>query len=127
MASLATTMNRKARLLRRFQDIWSRVEVYGLSHDNYLALRKELHDSDDYRRAPVWVREYLRGYEDCWIEGVWRNKVIFSYVVDGRRLALDSPEYKAVEPRVVYETAAETGAHIWRHNGRLFTSPKAGE
>lgn len=124
MSSLDTTINRKRRLKSRLGDLLQRVEIYGLSHDEYLTRRTaEIFESDDWKRAPEWVKSYLRGYEDGFMVALWRE-VVFSYEIDGKRLAIDTPEYRAIPPKRVNDEFSDTGAYIWRKSGKFWTLPK---
>jgi hypothetical protein len=128
MASLDTTINRKARLLGRFRDLWMRCESFQWSHDEYLDHRSaEMLDADDYKRAPIWVKEYLRGWEDSWMASIWRYKVIFSYPMNGKQMAINSLEYRAAAELIGYCQDTDTGAHIWCESGKFWTKPKVGE
>jgi hypothetical protein len=65
---------------------------------------------------PRWAIEFVDGYALAFVDTIWANEVVYSYVMDGVRLAIDSPEYKQIPhhdekgcliPRL-------GGAYIWR-------------
>ena len=96
-------------------------KLYSLTYNDILEKRKEwLYQDIGYINLPKWAKSYISGYEQCLHDETYKQDVIFSYVIDGKRLAVNSQEYKE---KVNYQTLdTNTGAHIWRHSEKLFSS-----
>lgn len=76
-----------------------------------------------YPRIRMCDKEYLYGVSSTLFRLHWDN-LVFSYVVNGKRLAIDSPEYRAVEAQFISEFCSDSGAHMYRgSNGALFNEP----
>jgi len=74
----------------------------------------------------VWtdsVYESLPRYAKSFVEGVcWKcdrdhwKLVVFSYEINGKRMAIDEERYQKVSPREVHEKWGDTGKYIYRDN-----------
>ncbi len=94
------------------------------THSELLAYRAQHIHAGDYQRLPRWAQSELHGTEEILSLQLWK-KVIFSYVVHGQRLTLDSAAYRAVKPQYVSEHCSESGAYVWRDApAKLWTAPK---
>lgn len=119
---LAKALKVRESLANELFRIWETTHKRMLSHDEYLALRSAFYATDGYRSAPVWVKTYLEGLEWGMMQTVWRQHVVFSYVHNGKRLTLDSAEYRAVS---VHDIDVTTGQYVWRQDtGKLWTTDK---
>jgi hypothetical protein len=119
-------LNIKDKMLARIDDIYCNAELYCYSGkqitNKYLEI---VLMTDDYNRLPLYMKEYIRGYKDCKAKDIW-HKLVFSYVVNGKRLAIDTPEYKAIDYFYIYDNCLHSGAYVWRKDtSKLFTVPQA--
>jgi hypothetical protein len=118
-----TQYNRHKRLVANMASLLDDWQRYQWSNAEYLARRSALYQGNDYQRATIATREFLRGMESYAMGAIWRA-LVYSYVVNGERLSIESAEYRAVSPQYVSEHCLESGAHIWRTSGKLFDAPQ---
>ena len=79
-----TNVNRSNRLVGRLKDIYTRAEHFGAIQKELLdKLNEELYESDDWKRAPEWMRQYVRGWGDCLRERIIHEKVEHRYFFEG--------------------------------------------
>jgi len=114
----------KQRMLTRINDLYHEAVLYkdtaNALTDKYC--ERILH-SPEYHKLPVYMREYLRGYRDAKADALWSH-MVFSYEVDGKRLSIESPEYKAYDAIYISENCTDTGCYIWRSDmSKLYTIP----
>jgi hypothetical protein len=114
MARLETSLRRKERLKRDIVDLFSRCRSFHWPQDKFLQGRDAIYSSDDWVRAPQWVKSWLQGYMTALMENMERHEHAFSYEIDGKRMLLTDPEYKAMSPREVHEKWSHTGALVWK-------------
>jgi hypothetical protein len=123
VANIETNLKRQKRLADQLCNLFDNLRRFHWSHDFYLEARGKLYDSEDYRKSPRWLQEYLSGVEFGLMREVWRG-VVFSYEVRGKRLAIDSDAYRKVSPQYVSKHCTESGAYVWRDApDKLFISP----
>lgn len=118
---ISTAINHQERFIHRLKDIWSAAEIYGQNHDEIILERKKLiWSTPEFQRLPRWTQSYIRRYDSALYDATWCYKLVFSYEINGKRLNIDSQEYRDT---VDYQTLdTSTGAHVWRKNGKIFSS-----
>lgn len=121
---VSTALNRQGAAILRICDIYSSARSFGLTH-------REMMD----RLLPVWtsmkdcprhVHEYVRGYERCLFDMMFRNDLEFCYLVEG---VLYSTWRASHHPttQVWYDQnkghclLTAPGAHYWRGTDKLFS------
>jgi hypothetical protein len=78
----------------------------------------------EYNKLPYYVRQYINGYRDARQHALW-TMVVFSYIVDGARLSLESPEYKQYDSIYIHDNCIDSGCYVWRSDtSKLYTMPK---
>lgn len=123
MSSLTTTANRKRRLSEQQVNMLENTMRFHWTHAFYLEKRNEWFASAEYQKAPHWVRSYLSGIEFGMMRVLW-GQVVYSYVVHGKRLTIESSEYRSISPQYISEQCADTGAYVWRDaTDKLWTLP----
>ncbi len=70
-------------------------------------------DNEVYKKLPHYAQQFLMGVRSVYDKQLWK-KVVFSYVVNGKRLAIDSKAYQRVSPRKVHEHCVNSGAYVYR-------------
>ena len=86
---------------------------------------KEVFGRPDYPTLPRWTHSEIAGVWWAFNEIVWREKLVFTYLHNGKRFGLGTPEYRAID---VFEIKTETGAYSWKDDlYALFTEPGAGQ
>lgn len=114
----STSFNRFMRMRERVKSSLSILRECKGTHQSYLDARKRLQETKDYMRLTIAQKEYLRGMEEMAMDELYRHYLVFTYIVDDVRLAINSPEYKAA---VNYQTLdSSTGAHAWLPDLALF-------
>ena len=81
--------------------------------------------SPGYSTLPRWAKCELDGVWWAFNEILWREKLVFTYLHNGKRYALGTPKYEAIN---VFKIKTETGAYVWRDDlNALFTEPGFGQ
>lgn len=116
---ISTASNHRDRYIRFVRDLWSRAKHFSMSQDEIIIEKNQyLYGDTAWSRVPRWVRAEVRGYYNACREFAYRYDLVFSYEINGKRLAIDTEEYKNT---VNYQTLdINTGAYIWRKNGKIF-------
>lgn len=86
----------------------------------------KIYNTEDYQRLPGHIAAYLGGVIDTLRHFHWQ-KVVFSYEIKGKRLSIESEEYRKVKPQYVSENCSHTGCFIYRDSGKIFTKPLEAE
>ena len=118
--SIARTIDIISIMIQRDKDLYSMARSYGMSSDGLRNKRKE-HILEDprYQKLPHWGKARIEGYRECLHDSLYRYDLIFSYDVQGERLAINTQEYTE---KVDYNTLdANTGRHIWIKSGNIFS------
>jgi hypothetical protein len=116
-------VNRKQmRLTGILMELYRRCEESQWPHEKLLRERNErFYGSPDYAATSTYVHEFLRGVEHVLMQRLW-DVTVFSYEIDGKRLMLGTPEYRAVSPMTI---DTDTGAFVYKAEPHgLFTIPK---
>lgn len=71
--------------------------------------------SEDYRRLQRADAHFVYGSIETLRRLYWSN-VVFSYVVKGKRLSIESEEYRKVPAEYVSKNCAESGAFVYRND-----------
>jgi hypothetical protein len=81
-------------------------------------------ENDVYKKLPRYAKSFVEGVRHHCEMLQW-ELVVFSYVVNGKRLTIESEEYRKVDPCYVSENCTDTGAFVYREfPDKLFTQPK---
>jgi hypothetical protein len=92
------------------------------SHDRILSERTaRVFKHPAWDKLPFTCHQYIMGADDVLMQLYWEH-VEFSYVINGERLRLSDPKYRAFPPQ---DVDCSTGAYVYKvppHN--LFTKPK---
>lgn len=112
-------------MLQRINDVFYRATMsHYTAHKLSEALCREIVGTKEYQTLPYYAREYLRGYVDAKRDMLWHD-MVFSYEIDGKRLSIDSVEYKAYMPEYVCTTALHSGAYVWKSDtSKFYTVPE---
>lgn len=70
--------------------------------------------NEDYKELPRYERSYLEGVRDVLDSELWNNHLVFTYEIDGVRMAIDDPRYRAVPASEVNDKYSHTGAYSYR-------------
>ena len=88
------------------------------------AIRVNIYENPEYKKMPRYAKSFVQGVIFYLREMHWR-KVVFSYEINGKRLATNSPEYRKVSPKYVHETCSQSGCFIYAEPpNKLFTEPE---
>lgn len=84
--------------------------------------RRDIFNRARQSKIPQYAIEFLRGVDWHCNKMHWQL-LVYSYEINGMRLAIDSDEYRKIPPQDVCELWLHTGAFIYRDSGDLFTIP----
>ena len=74
-----------------------------------------LREEDCWKRLPQYVQYFLEGViHHC--RHSHEKLLVFSYLVNGKRLAITSDEYRKVSPHYIHELCSDTGAHVYKED-----------
>lgn len=112
---LSTSINHKDRALREIAQVFSWVQLSGMSSAE--VSRMVLGTMKTLDKCPEWVRAYVRGWTDATRRLLERELVFFYTMPDGKLVSThrDRPDYYekvGYGPRDVYELATHSG-HYW--------------
>lgn len=102
------------------RDMEAILEIYRNARDYYWSQATingklaVIFNSDRFKTQPIHAKEYLRGVANACFEMHWQY-LVYSYCIDGVRMAIDSPEYRQVSPQEVHEKWSDTGAYVYRN------------
>jgi hypothetical protein len=100
------------------------------THEQTLEWRNvNIYNVNDFKLLPVADRHYLLGFWDAFFacpEGlIWNTMLVFTYEVNGVRLALGTPEYRAIDPGEICNKWINTGAYCWKDDiTKCFTAAR---
>lgn len=86
------------------------------------AVRK-MREQDDYKQLPRYAQSFVSGVlHHCRM--LHDKLMVFSYVVKGKRLTIDSDEYRKVSPEYVHKHCSDTGCFVYKDEpSKLWTKP----
>ncbi len=101
-----------------FQELWRDVEQRHLSFAEYMKSRNAIIEGPDYKSLPIWAKEHLRGYDTAYYDIAW-SKMVFSYILNGKRVAISSPEWNDAAGQLfdlekTGDFDSRTGKHVWK-------------
>lgn len=108
-----TVVRKRDKFVSEVRDLFCRAEAYMLPfkdiNKKVIAIYRRLYDSN----LPKYAVAYVRGVVD---ESFSRHRglLVFTYEWEGKRLSIESEEYKAIRPQDIYEKASETGRFAYR-------------
>jgi hypothetical protein len=97
------------------RDMWRTIEEAHLSHRTYLDYRRRIFSGSDYEKLPRWAKEYLRGYDMARYDAI-DTLIVYSYVLNGKRVTLGSPEWQQLGFNVSDTVDTTTGCYVWRED-----------
>jgi hypothetical protein len=110
---IGTQLNHKQRVVNRYKDLFGTTKAFYFSQKEYLKRRHDIQTGNSYRRLTIYNREFMRGMEEMFFANLYRYDLIHCYDYQGKRYAIDTPEYKALNPCEVSENNTFHG-HCWR-------------
>lgn len=115
---LTTSLNHRQRLIGNVNSVFSSAFFGEYTHQQLTqALIRVMYEDYAWKRVPQWVRSYVQGYSDSTRRHFERANIEHSYVIDGERLLLSDPKYKAYPPRDVDTT---TGAMAYKKSKKVY-------
>lgn len=118
----STAHNHYTRLRSRSADIVSRARIYGLTHEEMLAIRKEeIHGDDAWKRIPQWVKLLLMEFEKCALDEIHRRDLVWKHYVNGEWQEYESAQSSS-EKQCDFYDSIEFSCHLWRdhyENGKV--------
>lgn len=116
--SLDLTMRRVQAFRGILKELWDDIERRHLPFAEYMKMRSKLLASPDHKSLPVWAKEHLCGYDTACYDMVW-DKMEFSYILNGKRVLVKSPEWNDAAGQLFdLEQAGDfdpdSGKHVWR-------------
>ena len=112
--NISRSLKLRDRYVSHIMDVYNRAEVYHLSSSQIQEKLVALVWGDEaFRRLPQWVKSYCFGVSDT-CSRYHQRSMVYSYVVDGVRLSIESDEYKAVSPEYIHRECSDSGALSYR-------------
>lgn len=109
--------NKQARLIQSAKEHIRNVFDNGIRFQwDHQFICNGANDCIPWGKVPNYSIEYLRGYRDCLMDLIWHKYVVFTYEIQGKRLAIDSDEYRQARKIVGYNGDTSTGQWSWRSN-----------
>ncbi len=79
-----TNHNRQMRLLNKLKNLYLAAECFTWTQDKLLDnISKDIYDSDDWKKGPSYIHEYIRGFQDALREHLMSDKVEHCYFFAG--------------------------------------------
>ena len=111
MSAYTDRMYRKQQTVElRLKDAVSRAKCFESNLDSFLEQTKRIFDSADYKRLPLWRREYLRGVFDTLFHQLQNELVWILTGPDGVRYGPGNDAW--LEHDLAYKQAMQ-GQHVW--------------
>lgn len=110
----------QAKLKNRVSELYSLARSFHLTHDELLERRKAILESTEWQKAPYWATSYVRGYEECLRDTLYRHELEWRMWVDGRLLtrgeidAIQATEPIKCENSVWSRIDSEKSRHCWK-------------
>jgi len=112
--NISRSLKLRDRYVTYIMDEYNKAEIYHSSSSQIQEnLRAMVWGDEVFGRLPEWVKSYCRGVSDT-CSRYHQRSMVYSYVVDGVRLSIESDEYKAVSPEYIHRECSASGALSYR-------------
>ena len=117
-----TALNHRDKFTTGLVDLFSSAKIYGSTHDHMLDERQRLlHDDPKWKRVPEWVRSYVRGYEHCMFDDMYRYHLVWMFEWYDKLYYWDDLPAAGHEH---YCNPDVHGAHYWKDSLKPFYGHK---
>lgn len=122
---ITTALNKQQKLSMRLGDLFSKGAIYSMKATDMWAEEREIIFGD--KSLPRWVRSYLEGQAAVHRANLYRYKLEFCYVLDGKILSVNRDSERYYE-KLGYEVGQLTKAprgHYWIGKNRPYSDISA--
>jgi len=119
-----TQYNHFDRCRRRLTDLFSKAESYHVSHEQLLEWRrKDLFESNSWKRLPRWSRSHLHGMEEMLSHNVYRSgKVVWRHFwIDKNGNVKWADKWDKMPKSIRYDREMFWSAHVWAKTNDIWS------
>jgi len=111
----------------KYRDVFKTAEMFKLPFDKVLERIQKI-NSEIPKGTPKWVRYYLSGYYNHWLDNIRSEKIEFCYIYNGEKYSSNSNSDKyyqkhGITPKEMNQNH-EGFASFWKNSNKLWTKIK---